>query len=138
MDRQEIMTILPHRDPMLLLEKLTLEDGVARGAYQFRGDEWFFQGHFPGQPVAPGLVLCEILAQSACVLIKQYATRQTIPYLVGMDKTRFHQQVHPGDYFETECQVFKEKKPFYFFKGTGSVGGKVCVKTDFSVILVDP
>ncbi|MDO5553400.1 MAG: 3-hydroxyacyl-ACP dehydratase FabZ family protein [Planctomycetia bacterium] len=137
MDRQEIKTILPHREPMLLLDRLDLKDGVACGAYLFRGDEWFFQGHFPDNPIAPGVILCEILAQSASVLIRQFATCTTVPYLVGVDRSRFHRSVRPGDLFETECRLYKEKPPFFFFKGLGTVRNKVCVKTSFSVILAD-
>lgn len=138
MEREEIRTFLPHREPMLLLDRLTLTDDIASGVYQFRGDEWFFQGHFPENPIAPGLILCEILAQSASVLIRQFAVNGTIPYLVGMDRTRFHQGVRPGDLFETECRLYKEKKPFFFFKGVGTVRKKVCVRANFSVILIDP
>ncbi|MDO5581354.1 MAG: 3-hydroxyacyl-ACP dehydratase FabZ family protein [Planctomycetia bacterium] len=130
------MKILPHREAMLLLENVSLEGGIARGTYQFRGDEWFFQGHFPKNPIAPGLILCEIIAQSACVLVRQYATDSLVPYLVGMDHTRFHNDVRPGDCFETECKLIRKRKPFFFFEGVGSVNKKICVKTDFSIALL--
>lgn len=135
MNRQEIMTILPHRAPMLLLDTLTLEDGTAKGSYSFRGDEWFFQGHFPDNPITPGLILCEILAQTASVLLREYGEHETVPYLVGVDRTRFHRTVRPGDRFETECRLYKERTPFFFFKGIGTVAGEPCVKADFAVAL---
>ena len=79
MNRDEIQTILPHRDGMLLLDQLDKEGDVAHGQYQVRGDEWFLQGHFPGTPVVPGVILCEILAQSAGILMQEALTEDTIP-----------------------------------------------------------
>lgn len=136
MNKKEIQTILPHRDDMLLIEEAVLEEGKARARYHFRGDEWFFRGHFPGSPVVPGIVLCEILAQSAAVLLSGAQTRDMIPYFTGLDKVRFKSPVHPGDTIETECVITKARSPFYFAQGQGFVGGKLCVKAEFSFALI--
>ena len=79
MRREEIMQILPHRNSMLLLDDVTEMNGEAVGHYHVRGDEFFLDGHFPGNPIVPGVILCEILAQSACILLKDQMTEGKLP-----------------------------------------------------------
>jgi 3-hydroxyacyl-[acyl-carrier-protein] dehydratase len=129
------MAILPHRDNMLLVEEAAVEDGRAKGKYHVRGDEWFLQGHFPGNPVVPGVILCEMLAQSACVLLADVAQGKT-PFYTGLNNVKFKTPVKPGDTFETECVITKSKPPFYFAEGQGTVNGKLCVKAEFSFALM--
>ena len=104
MDREQLMQILPHRDGMLLLDSAERQDDCARGRYTVRGDEWFLQGHFPGNPVVPGVMLCEILAQSCCVLLAEQMAGNVTPMYTGLDHVRFRAPVRPGDTFETECR----------------------------------
>ncbi|HPE15682.1 MAG TPA: 3-hydroxyacyl-ACP dehydratase FabZ family protein [Oscillospiraceae bacterium] len=135
MTREELKNILPHREEMLLLDEAFLKDGKACARYRFRGDEWFFRGHFPGNPVVPGVILCEILAQSAAVLLHDGDTTGKVTYFTGLDRVRFRTPVRPGDTVETVCSMTAERPPFYFAQGTGTVGGKVCVKAAFSFAL---
>ena len=72
--KEEIKKILPHRNDMLLVDDVTEEDGVAVGHYHVTGEEFFLKGHFPGNPIVPGVILCEILAQSACILLRDKMT----------------------------------------------------------------
>lgn len=132
MNREEIKTILPHREPMLLLDDLVLEGETAVGHYTVSGEEFFLQGHFPKSPMVPGVILCEIMAQSACVLVKDALTEGCIPVYAGLDRVRFHSPVKPGDRVETRCRLKRSKHPFYFAEGTLSVGDRLCVMAELS------
>lgn len=137
MTQEEIKQILPHRDNMLLLDEVTEEDGVAHGRLRIRGDEWFLQGHFPGAPVVPGVILCEILAQSVCVLMRDQMTQGKLPMYTSLNNVRFKSPVRPGDLFETKCRITRSKGPFTFAEGEGYVDGRLCIKAEFSFALTE-
>lgn len=132
MDREAIMQILPHRAPMLLLDEVERIGEEAVGHYRVRGDEFFLQGHFPGRPIVPGVILCEILAQSACVLLQDAMTEGTLPVYTGLNNVKFRSPVRPGDTIETRCHIKRAKHPFYFAEGTVTVEGRLCVSAEFS------
>ena len=136
MNRNELMEILPHRNSMLLLDEAYEEDGYAHGIYTIKGDEFFLDGHFPGFPIVPGVILCEILAQSTAVLLKDRMQEGKVCLYAGLDKVRFKSPVLPGDTFSTKCRIVKAKGPFYFLEGVGEVDGKEVVSASFSFALV--
>lgn len=135
MNREEIQNILPHRNSMLLLDEAWLnEAGEACGSYAVRGDEWFFDGHFPGNPVMPGVVQCEIIAQASCLLFAD-ALRGKTAYYAGIDKVRFRRMVRPGDVLETRSSILRSKLNMYVVKGEARVNGELCASGEFSFII---
>ena len=139
MTKEELMKYLPHRDNMLLIGEASIledEEGipVAVGHTRIRGDEWFLQGHFPGNPVVPGVILCEIMAQSVCVLIRK---ENTTPYFTGMNNVKWKRMVKPGDVLVTECKIVRNRSHFYWAKGVGKVNGELCVSAEFSFAMME-
>ncbi len=132
MNREEIKKILPHREHMLLLDEVEQKDGVAIGHYTVRGDEFFLKGHFPDNPIVPGVILCEILAQSACVLLQDVMRDGNLPVYTGLTNVKFRSPVKPGDTIETRCHIKRSKHPFYFAEGTVMVHDRLCVSAEFS------
>lgn len=137
MNREELKSILPHRDAMLLLDEADNLDGEAHGKYLIKGDEFFLQGHFPGNPIVPGVIQCEILAQTACVLLQDKMTEGKIGMYTGLKNVKFKSPVKPGDLFETKVRITRSSGPFYFAEGEGYVGDRLCVKGEFSFAVVD-
>lgn len=135
MNREEIKNILPHREPMLLVDEVNLVDGVAVGKYTVRGDEFFLQGHFPNNPVVPGVILCEMMGQSACILIDSNVGNFT-PYFTGMNNVKFREKVLPGDTITFKSEIIKIKSYFYFIKSSGYVNEKLCVSGDLSFAVI--
>ena len=82
------------------------------------------------------MILCEMMAQSACVLLAEGASEGMTPFFTSLDKVKFREQVKPGDTLETECEILRQRGSFYFAKGVGRVKGKLCVSAEFSFALV--
>jgi len=134
MDKSEIKKILPHREPMLLIDEAELKDGVSIAKYTVRGDEFFLQGHFPGNPVVPGVILCEMMAQSACLLVA--TSDDATPYFTSMNNIKFKKKVLIGDCLIFKTEILKQKDIFYFVKSAGYVNDVLCVSGELSFALV--
>lgn len=137
MNKEELMQIIPHRNSMLLIDEATkTSETTCVGKKYINGDEWFLDGHFPGNPVVPGVILCEILAQASAVIVSEESAKCT-PYFTGIEKAKFRNKVLPGDTLDIECEITGRRKNFYFIKGKGSVNGKLCVSAQFSFALIE-
>ena len=137
MNRAAIEKILPHREPMLLLDEAELIEDEAVGKYTVRGDEFFLRGHFPGSPVVPGVILCEIMAQTCCVLLQNEIASNATPYYTGLNKVKFREKVVPGDVLDIRCSIDKQKPPFYFAHGAVYVKDKMAAEAEFSFAVVE-
>lgn len=137
MNQEEIKKIIPHRDNMLLVEEAEVVDEVtSKGKIKINGDEFFLKGHFPGNPVVPGVILCEMMAQASCVLLGDKAKGKT-PFFAKMDNVKFRNTVRPGDTFESVCTLTKNIGAFYFVGAKGYVDNKLCVSAELTFALVD-
>jgi 3-hydroxyacyl-[acyl-carrier-protein] dehydratase len=133
-DIEGILERLPHRYPFLMIDRvLEVVPGKSIvGLKNISFNEAHFQGHFPGHPVMPGVLIIEALAQAGGVLAYETATaddRVRILYLVGVEETRFKQTVQPGDQLVLRVELVKRRRSLWRFNGVAEVGGKLVAET---------
>ncbi|SHN68311.1 3-hydroxyacyl-ACP dehydratase FabZ [Desulfitobacterium chlororespirans] len=131
LESQEIQKIIPHRYPFLLVDRiLELEDGKRGvGLKNVSGNEPFFQGHFPGYPVMPGVLIMEALAQvGAVILLKMPEYAGHIALFAGLEDVRFRRQVIPGDQLRLEVELLKLKRGLGVAQGKAYVGGNLAAE----------
>ena len=137
MNREELKEYLPHREPMLLVDEIYIdEEGVAHAKYTIKEDEFFCRGHFPGNPIVPGVIQCEIMAQSCALLVKDQIKGHTTLYS-GIDNVRFKNIVRPGDVCEITAKLVDQRGGKLFVcEASLKVEGKLCCKGNLSFALV--
>jgi 3-hydroxyacyl-[acyl-carrier-protein] dehydratase len=140
MDIRQIMQILPHRYPLLLIDRIIeIETGRrAVGIKNVTFDEAFFSGHFPGNPVMPGVFIIEAMAQlGGTTVLHQVDMHRRIAYLAGIDRAKFRRPVVPGDTLVIEAEVIKTRGNIGWVAANARVDGKVVASAQLTYSIVD-
>jgi len=139
MDKFEVATILPHRYPFLLVDRVVeIEAGRRIVALKnVTANEPFFSGHFPGRPLMPGVLLCEAVAQAGGILARvtdpDTLGPGKIAMLTGLDRARFRQKVTPGDQLRLEVELVRRRGAFWKMRGAVVVEGKIVAELEFTL-----
>lgn len=134
MSREQIEQAIPHRPPMLLVDEIvsqTADTIITKKT--FRPDEFFLQGHYPGQPIVPGVILCEATVQSGAVLLSGLTAGVSgVPVLTRMNEVKFRRVVRPGETIEMTVKLNERLGDAYFLTGTAKVDGQTAARLEFA------
>ncbi|MEX2574552.1 MAG: 3-hydroxyacyl-ACP dehydratase FabZ [Balneolaceae bacterium] len=137
----EIKNYIPHRYPFLLVDRVTeLEEGRIVTLKNVSVNEPFFNGHFPGAPIMPGVLQVEALAQSGCIMMmkqKVDSPEDTLIVFTGIKNAKFRRQVVPGDVLRMEVNLVSHRRNFISMKGVATVDGEVTCELEASAAIVD-
>ena len=139
MNIEEIMTYLPHRYPMLLIDRVleVVPGKKTVGLKNVSIDEAFFQGHFPGRPCMPGAMILEAMAQSAAIIVmREPQFKGMVPVLVAMDKAKFRKPVVPGDQLISTAEVIWFRRNIGRTKSTATVNDEVVANVEITFALI--
>ena len=137
----DIMRLLPHRYPFLLVDRIIefVKGEQIVGVKNVTINEPFFQGHFPGHPVMPGVLILEAMAQVGGVfaILAEEVGENQVPYFVGIDKAKFRKPVLPGDVLTLALELQKVRRGIYYFLGKATVDGKLVAEAELKATFAD-
>ena len=139
----EIMKMLPHRYPFLLVDRLEVEEPGIKGVglKNLTMNELFFQGHFPGNPIMPGVLQIEAMAQAAgCIVMsadENYAEKKRSVLFMAVDGVKFRKPVRPGDQLKMHLEKIKERRNIFVFKGVSMVDDQVVSEAELTAMIID-
>lgn len=140
MDRQAIERLIPHRPPMLLIDRILHRSELDLVAEKtFHAEEFFFQGHYPEFPLVPGVILCECAAQAAAVLLAGRLDHDRgVPVLTRMNDVRFKRMVRPGDTISLHVTLDEQIQQAFFLSATAKVADQVAVRLNLACTVTPP
>jgi 3-hydroxyacyl-[acyl-carrier-protein] dehydratase len=136
----EIQAAIPHRPPMLLVDRiLDRDDRRIVCSKTFRSEEYFFQGHYPGFPLVPGVILCEAAMQAGAILLSQFVQAGSgIPVATRMNDVKFKRMIRPNDTVQLEVELTEQIADAFFLSAKVTCGGKLAVRFEFACAMAQP
>jgi len=135
---EQVLKAIPHRPPFLFVDRIVeLTETKIRTTKEISPDEPFFKGHYPGNPIMPGVLVCESIFQTGAILLSSIIgdIGDGVPVLTRITNARFKNMVRPGSLLEVEAELVERVSNAFFLKGSASVAGKTVVTVEFAVSL---
>ena len=140
MSQEAIRAAIPHRPPMLLVDEIAEQtDSTILCRKTFRDDEFFFQGHYPDQPIVPGVILCEASMQAGAILLSQFVQEGSgVPVATRLNDVKFKRMIRPGNTVDLEVTLNERLADAFFLTAKVRCEGKLAARLDFACTVASP